>query len=169
MIPMKSTEKLTRLLQSLSDASIKQEEDDYFHLIEENFSIQLEGEHSKEAYLRAQRILDAKYTKGYIETTVENDCKHLSYIQRQKLKILLYEHEVLFDGTLGRWNTKPVNLEIPPGEKPYHGKAFPIPQVHEATLKKEVQRLVQLGVLERCAGSELASPSYIIPKKDGTV
>jgi hypothetical protein len=168
-IPMKSTEKLTRLLQSPSDASIKQEEDDYFLLIEENFSIQLEGEHSKEANLRAQRILDAKYTKGDIETTVENECKHLSYFQRQKLKILLYEHEILFDGTLGRWDTKPVNFEIRPGEKPYHGKAFPIPQVHEATLKKEVQRLVQLGVLERCADSEWAAPTFIIPKKDGTV
>jgi hypothetical protein len=36
-IPMKLTEKLTRLILPPSDASIKHEEDDYFHLVEENF------------------------------------------------------------------------------------------------------------------------------------
>jgi hypothetical protein len=118
---MKSTEKLMQLLQSPSDASIKQEEDDYFLLIKENFSIQFKGKHSKEANLRAQRILDAKNTNGDIKTTVENECKHLSYKQCQRLKILLYEHEILFDGTLGRWDTKPVDFEIQPVEKPYHG------------------------------------------------
>jgi hypothetical protein len=124
---MKSTEKLTRLLRPSSDASIKNEEDDYFYLVEENFSIQLEGEHSKEANSRAQRILDANYMKGNVETTVDDGCKHLSLQQRKNLKILLYEYEILFDGSLGRWDTKPIEFEIRPGEKPYHGKAFPIP------------------------------------------
>ncbi len=42
-------------------------------------------------------------------------------------------------------------------------------QVHKETIKKEVERLCQLGVLERQTASEWASPSFIIPKKDKTV
>jgi len=37
------------------------------------------------------------------------------------------------------------------------------------TLKKEVERLVELGVLKRQPSSEWASPTFIIPKKNKTV
>ena len=38
-----------------------------------------------------------------------------------------------------------------------------------ATLKSEVERLVKLGVLKRVNRSQWAAPTFIIPKKDGTV
>jgi hypothetical protein len=44
-----------------------------------------------------------------------------------------------------------------------------VPKVHNKTIIKEVERLCQLGVLERQPASEWASPSFIIPKKDKTV
>jgi hypothetical protein len=44
-----------------------------------------------------------------------------------------------------------------------------VPKVHKETIKKEVERLCQLGVLERQPASEWALPSFIIPKKDKTV
>ncbi len=44
-----------------------------------------------------------------------------------------------------------------------------MPKVHKETIKKDVERLCQLGVLERQPASEWASPSFIIPKKDKTV
>jgi hypothetical protein len=44
-----------------------------------------------------------------------------------------------------------------------------VPLVHKETIIKEVERLCQLGVLERQPASEWASPSFIIPKKDKTV
>jgi tRNA uridine 5-carbamoylmethylation protein Kti12 len=44
-----------------------------------------------------------------------------------------------------------------------------VPKVHKETIIKEVERLCQLGVLERQPASEWASPSFIIPKKDKTV
>ena len=40
---------------------------------------------------------------------------------------------------------------------------------HVETLKKEIQRLCDLGVLKWQEGSEWASPTFIIPKKDNTV
>jgi hypothetical protein len=44
-----------------------------------------------------------------------------------------------------------------------------VPKVHKETIIKEVERLCQLGVLERQPASEWALPSFIIPKKDKTV
>jgi hypothetical protein len=44
-----------------------------------------------------------------------------------------------------------------------------VPKVHKEAIIKEVERLCQLGVLERQPASEWALPSFIIPKKDKTV
>jgi hypothetical protein len=44
-----------------------------------------------------------------------------------------------------------------------------VPKVHKETIIKEVERLCQLGVLERQPASEWALPSFIILKKDKTV
>ncbi len=44
-----------------------------------------------------------------------------------------------------------------------------MPKVHKETIIKEVERLCQLGVLERQPASEWALPSFIILKKDKTV
>jgi hypothetical protein len=79
------------------------------------------------------------------------------------------KYALLFEGTLGDWKTKPVSFEIKEGVSPYHGQAFPVPKVHKETIIKEVERLCQLGVLERQPASEWALPSFIIPKKDKTV
>jgi hypothetical protein len=43
-----------------------------------------------------------------------------------------------------------------------------VPKVHKETIIKEVERLCQLGVLEKQPTSEWALPSFIIPKKDKT-
>ena len=75
----------------------------------------------------------------------------------------------LFNGTLGKWDTKPVLFELKEGAKPYHGRAYPVPHAHKETLKKELNRLCELGVLEWQPESEWASPSFIVPKKDQTV
>jgi hypothetical protein len=41
--------------------------------------------------------------------------------------------------------------------------------VHKETIIKKVERLCQLGVLERQRASKWALPSFIIPKKDKTI
>ncbi len=82
---------------------------------------------------------------------------------------LFTKYEDLFDGTLGDWDTEPVSFELKEGAKPYHGRAYPVPHAHKETLKKELNRLCELGVLEWQPESEWASPSFIVPKKDQTV
>ncbi len=76
---------------------------------------------------------------------------------------------MLFDGTVGDWKTKPVSFQLKEGVSPYHGQAFPVPKVHKEIIIKEVERLCQLGVLEKQPASEWATPSFIIPKIDKTV
>ena len=46
---------------------------------------------------------------------------------------------VIQPGTLDDWKDK---------LKPYYGHAFPIPQVHRDTIKRKVERLVEIGVLK---------------------
>ena len=71
---------------------------------------------------------------------------------------------------MGDWDTAPVSLELKEGAKPFHAKrAHAIPRAHLEVLKKEVARLVELGVLKRQPDSEWAVPTFIIPKKDKTV
>jgi hypothetical protein len=76
------------------------------------------------------------------------------------------KHELLFDGTLGDWKTKPVSFQLKEGVSLYHGQAFPVPKIHKATTIKEAERLCKLGVLERQPASKWALPSFIIPKED---
>jgi hypothetical protein len=115
------------------------------------------------------RILDAKYQKADLLSIVRDNCKHLSANQQKKLLQPLKKYELLFDGTLGDWKTKPVSFQLKEGVSPYHGQAFPVPKIYKDTIMKEVERLCKLGVLERQPASEWASPSFIISKKDKTV
>jgi len=123
----------------------------------------------KDSNKRVTHILDAKYEKADLPAVVDEQCPHLTEAERQALLDLLTEYEDLFDGTLGDFDTEPVNLELKPDAQPVHSRPFPVPRVHEETLKKEVKRLCEIGVLKESSNSEWASPSFIIPKKNGTV
>jgi hypothetical protein len=124
---------------------------------------------TREQTQRTVKILDAKYEKADLPAIVAQNCKHLNARQQQMLLKLLQDFEMLFDGTLGDWKTKPVGFQLKPDTTPFHGRAFPVPRIHLETLKKEVKRLVELGVLKRQADSEWASPTFIIPKKNKQV
>ena len=129
----------------------------------------LEPTATREATKRAVKILDANYEKANLPEVVASNCDHLTKDHQAELLKLLQNFEELFDGTLGDWKTEPVHLELKPDAKPYHGKAFPVPFIHKETLRKEVERLVDIGVLARQPDSPWASPTFIIPKKNLTV
>ena len=75
----------------------------------------------------------------------------------------------MFDGTLGTYPHQKVHIELLPGAKPVHSLPYPVPRIHLATLKRELNYLVKIGLLIQTQESEWASPSIIIPKKDGHV
>ena len=97
---------------------------------------------------RIKSILDAKYEPADINDIVAN-CNHLNSNQKQDLFQLLYDFKDLFDGTLGQWKGEEYNIELKDDATPYHARPFSIPKIHEATLKMEVQRLLDLGVLKK--------------------
>ena len=143
-----------------------QEELDVFldHMVE----IASEPDLIKEELYEAVKIRDAEYKKADLDEVLHN-IPHLTEAQRTQLREVLFKHESLFEGKLGLWDTPPVHLELEANAKPFHARAFPIPHIHEATIRKEVERLCKEGVLEKDSDSQWAAPTFIIPKKEGTV
>jgi len=122
-----------------------------------------------EATDRTLGILDAKYEKADLPKVIRENCSHLSSVQRANLLKLLQKYEELFDGSLGDFQTDPVSFDMNLGAKPYHGRAFPVPHTQKEVFKKEVERLVELGVLKPQPKSEWGSPAFIIAKKNEQV
>jgi hypothetical protein len=85
------------------------------------------------------------------------------------LLALLLKFKELFDGMLGDWKLPSVSFELKEGAKPYHGRPYLIPKIHKATLMKEIDCPVSIGVLKWQPSSKWASPSFIILKKDHTL
>jgi hypothetical protein len=85
------------------------------------------------------------------------------------LLTLLFRFEELFDGTLGGWKLLPVSFKLKEGAKQYHGRPYPIPKIHKATLMKEINCLTSIGVLKWQLSLQWASPSFRIHKKDHMV
>ena len=81
------------------------------------------------------RILDADYHAADL-MEVSKAVTHLDVEEQQCLYYLLKQYKYLFNGTLGKWKGKPVDFELRPNAKPYHAKAYPIPQSLEATTCK---------------------------------
>jgi hypothetical protein len=62
-----------------------------------------------------------------------------------------------------------VHLELDPNAKPVHARPYPVPHIHLSTFKNKLDHLFALGMLIPQKESEWASPTFIIPKKDGRV
>jgi len=70
---------------------------------------------------------------------------------------------------LGTWNGEPYDIELKPEAKPYHSRSLPVPKIHEAMLKVELDHLCKVGILKWVNWSEWAAPTFLIPKKDATI
>ena len=102
-----------------------------------NHSLAMEPQSTQDATKLVTWILDAKYQTADLQSIVKDKCKHLTADQKKKLlQLLTKSYESLFDGTLGDWKTKPVSFQLMEGVSPHHGQAFPVPKVHEETIKK---------------------------------
>jgi hypothetical protein len=93
-----------------------------------NHSLAMEPHSTQDATKHVTWILDAKYKTADLQLIVRDNCKHLSADQQKKLLQLLKKYDLLFDGTLGDWKTKPVSFQLREGVSPYHGQAFPVPK-----------------------------------------
>jgi hypothetical protein len=53
--------------------------------------------------------------------------------------------------------------------RPYPSRPFPVPQSLYSTTKKEIDRLIKIGVIQLDHNSEWAAPSFVQLKKTGDV
>ena len=117
---------------------------------------------------RTNQILDAEYKAADL-SEIAAAATHLNKDEQSQLFLLLNKYKDLFDGTLGKWTGEPCHIKTKADIEPYHGRPFPVPKIHELTLKTELDRLVSLGVLKKINRSQWGAPTFIIPKKDATV
>jgi hypothetical protein len=126
----------------------------------------------KEAEDRQNKMLDADYSKVDISKMINN--LEISDTSKSKLfKCLRRFENGLFGGGLGRLkNMKPARIKLKPGAIPYKGRYYNLPKAYETVAKKEIERLVSIGVLKRLPwndDSPWASPSFGVPKKTGDI
>ena len=75
----------------------------------------------------------------------------------------------MFDGNLGTWYVKPYGIKLKRDAEPYHGKSFPVPRIHELTLKQELDQLKALKVINKVNCSQWGSTIFLIPTKVNTI
>eukprot|EP00804_Cyclotella_cryptica_P003487 CCRYP_002122-RA/>CCRYP_002122-RA protein AED:0.43 eAED:0.43 QI:0/-1/0/1/-1/1/1/0/143 len=128
------------------------------------FCIQAEDELFGKDWLScyATDILDAKYEWTDVAEVVDKQT-NLNALQ------VLQDNSKMFEGTLGLYPHCKVHIELGPDAKPVHTQTYPVLHIHMSTFKQELDHLVELGVLIPAQESEWASPTFIIPKKDGRV
>ena len=84
---------------------------------------------------------------------MDEQCQHLILNERERLLHILEKIESMFDGTLDTWKTHPVNLDLKDDATPMCS--------HDSMFRKEVERIVKLGVLNDANDSELTAPSLV--------
>ena len=113
--------------------------------LRQNTCLDQEQVNTQNATKRVIKILDAKYDKADLPAIVRDNCSHLDPSHREKPLSLLLKYEPLFDGTLGDWNRSSALIELKEGAKPYHGRPYPIAQIHKATLMTEINTRWHMG------------------------
>ena len=122
-----------------------------------------------DAEKRHETILDADYSAVDIDAMVST-YDHLEKSEQTKLSDVLHRHGLLFQGGLGTCvNVRPIDLELIEGAKPYHARPYPVPRIHEVKTKKEIDRMVAIGVLKKDFNSPWAAATFIQPKKTGDI
>ena len=94
---------------------------------------------------------------------------HLDAQQKEILLKILTENEEAFQETKGELKGEPIHIRLKRDTKPYFAKQYSIPKIHETGMKKEIQRIVEIGVLIPVDFSEWGAPSFGVPKREGVM
>ena len=122
---------------------------------------------SKNEQFAAQTWKPAKYDEEVDLAEILPD--DLSSSERKKILDLIGLYPEIFNGKLGKLPVEPIEIELKPDAKPHYQRPYPIPRSQIDSFKKEVKQLVNLGVLKPIFDSPWGSPSFGVPKPNGTV
>jgi hypothetical protein len=81
----------------------------------------------------------------------------------------LTKYDDIFEGKLGTMPGPPYTIPLCQDAKPFAFKPFIISHIHVETVKTEIKRLMNIGIITPDVDYPWASPCFVIPKKDGTV
>ena len=112
-----------------------------------------------------RKILESKYEVSNLEEVVFQ-LKYLTPEQQVTLLRVLQAHEFMFARRVGKWKGPPIDITLKEGVKPYHAKAYRVPQAYLKVFNEEIERLVEIRTLSPVVQSNWASPTFCIPKKD---
>ena len=127
-----------------------------------------EQQQAAELGYKSKTILSSTYDAVDIDKLVDS-CEHLNRSQRRELAKLLKKFDKLFDGQLKEYKGEQIHLDVDPAVPPHRSKAYTVPRSHWLVFKRELDRLVRIGVLEPVGRSNWMAGTFIIPKKDGKV
>ena len=126
------------------------------------------NQYKEDELFEIKTILERKY-KEVTPKECADEQDHMSLDERVKFERMLDKHKKLFDGKLGYYPHEKLHLQIKQGTKPVHKKPYPVPYTRQAVFKRELQNLVEDGVLRAYGMTNWASPTFIIPKENNTV
>ena len=127
-----------------------------------------EEEQAIEQGYKSKVILPSHYNKVDVHEVVKS-CTHLPLHHQNDLAHTLEQYPTLFDGKLKVYKGQKIHLELKTDAIPYRTRPYPIPHSHMDVFKQKLDRLVQVGVLERTGRQEWIAGTFIIPKKDASV
>ena len=132
------------------------------------FLTEEEERQAKEAGYKSKVILPSHYKRVDVQE-VARSCTHLPLHQQNELAQTLEQYPTLFDGKLKVYKSEKIHLVLKDDAVPYRTRPYPIPHSHMDVFKQELDRLVEIGVLERTGRQEWIAGTFIIPKKDASV
>ena len=146
------------------------EDEDVFPFDDPEQDLSPNNDTKSDAFKATQRpdIASARYEHHDVHDVVRR-CSHLSQEQQNQLYDVLSKYPELFDNKLGVYPHEKIHLEVHDDAVPKATRAYPVPRSQLDLFKGELDRLVEIGVLEPAGRSEWISGTFITPKKDGTV
>ena len=117
---------------------------------------------------KSRTISTSLYEPADLQDIV-NKCNYLLPHQQQQLYQMLQKFQKLFDGQLKTFKGPPVHLQLIENPMTIRRRPYSVPTSHLTVFKAELQRLLQIGVIEKAARSEWITGTFIVPKKDGWV
>lgn len=104
---------------------------------------------------------------AYVLTERVKDISNISSNDKQNLEELIWEFRDVFSKKPGRIKNFEYDL-ILIDENDHFYKSYPIPKKFENTVDKEIQRMLNLGIIER-SKSNYINPIVCVIKKDMVV
>ena len=119
-------------------------------------------------FFTSLKLNESEYQKHEVDEVAAKQT-HLTAAQQQELKLLRRKFTKLFSGKLGSYPHRKMHLDVDRQalKRLFYQRPYPIPHVNYDVFYQELQRLVELGVLEEVKGLvDFAAPTFLVPKKD---